>query len=161
MEKWKPLAGYEKLYEISDLGRMRGLGRSGLDRFGAKLNHKPRMLKPLINGRGYVQVALSHLGKQRMALVHRLVAKHFLPPSSLPIVNHIDHDKTNNAATNLEWTDQGGNLRHASANGRLVRKLQSASVIAIVRQLQSEDGFTDEEIAMTLGISVRAVRSVR
>lgn len=57
-------------------------------------------------------------GKRKIKYVHRLVAEAFLLGPSMSQVNHKDLDKTNNSASNLEWTDRKGNAQHALANGR-------------------------------------------
>ena len=95
MEIWKPIAEYEDLYEVSNYGRIRSLcGRYG----------ENKILKQCIGSKGYKLVTLCRKGKQKTVNVHRLVALAFVPnPDSLPCVNHIDEDKNNNNASNLEW----------------------------------------------------------
>lgn len=99
-EIWKAVAGYEGIYEISNLGTLRSLTR--------KTNHGKtiygRTLSTKTNNRGYIQVCLSSVGKQDYRLLHRLVAEAFVPnEKGLPQVNHKDEDKDNNRAENLEW----------------------------------------------------------
>ena len=98
IEQWKPVKGYEELYEVSNLGRVKSLN----------YNHtgKERILKPGKVGNGYLQVGLWKNGKEKRFLVHRLVAIAFLPnPEGLPEVNHRNEDKTNNVVSNIEWCD--------------------------------------------------------
>jgi hypothetical protein len=74
----------------------------------------PVLRRPGLNGGGYLQVQLSIDGRFRMHLVHRLVAEHFVDnpkPSAFKVVHHIDHNKQNNAAANLQWTTQSDNTR--------------------------------------------------
>lgn len=95
MKVWKPIPDYEDLYEISNDGEVRSLH----DRYGEKL-----ILKQCIGSKGYKLVTLCKDHTQKTVNVHRLVALAFIPnPGSLPCVNHIDEDKTNNKAENLEW----------------------------------------------------------
>lgn len=97
-EEWKPVVGYEGLYEVSSLGRVRS--RQGL-------------LRQSLANR-YPSVHLSRDGKQATHRVHRLVASAFIPnPDGRETVNHIDGDRTNNAALNLEWVTTSENVRHA------------------------------------------------
>lgn len=104
-ETWKPIEGYEGIYEVSDQGRVRNAKRGGRIMTASTVTH------------GYRAVSLYKEGKQRAALVHRLVAKAFIPnPESKPQVNHKDMDKSNNCISNLEWVTQNENLAHAFIN---------------------------------------------
>lgn len=111
-EIWKPVVGYEGLYEVSSFGAVRSLDRSA-DAGGSR----GRLLKPALKKHGYLCISLSAYGKRLDVRVHRLVAEAFLPSSDLPEVNHKDCIKTNNAVTNLEWVNRTGNARHAVENG--------------------------------------------
>ncbi len=92
METWKPIKGYEGLYEVSDQGRVKSL------------INKPKEMYLKKHNRGYRQVELTNGEERKTYLVHRLVAEAFLPnPQKYPQVNHIDEDKQNNAVSNLEW----------------------------------------------------------
>src|SRR5262245_17979400 len=106
-ERWLPVVGYEGLYEVSDVGRVRGLTRGGL-------------LKLRVSTRGYWVCGLTKLGQQTEFRVHRLVATAFIGPPSgeRREINHIDGDKLNNAVANLEWCTRAENCAH---NGRMGR----------------------------------------
>lgn len=118
-ENWKDIGGYEGLYRVSDLGRVAGI-KSG------------KTLKPREN-RGYLKVVLSKDGRMKNFFVHRLVAKAFVPNvANKPFVNHLDEDKTNNVASNLEWCTRRENNnwgtrteRAAKAEGRPVEQLDA------------------------------------
>lgn len=73
--------------------------------------------------RGYLCVTISLCdgkGGRKTLPVHRLVAKAFVPnPKGFSVVNHIDGNKKNNSASNLEWTTPAGNAKHAQKNGLL------------------------------------------
>ena len=102
MEKWKAVEGFEA-YEVSDLGRVRRrlLGNSSQAVAGKLL--KPRAVK-----RGYLQVTLYRNAKPHMVLIHREVAKAFLPnPQELPEVNH-KGTLSDCRATRLEWRSKEG-----------------------------------------------------
>jgi hypothetical protein len=103
-ERWKPILGYEGMYEVSDHGRVRSLKRG-----------KVHLMRCFVWGAGYVYCSLSN-GGRRIFTVHRLVAQafHGSPPPGRDEINHIDGDKTNNRAANLEWCSRLENMRHAS-----------------------------------------------
>ena len=111
-EKWRDIVGYEGLYQVSNLGRVRRLhnGRRHLS---------PTILKPrpISGNRGltkYLSVNPCKNAKSRNLQVHRLVAEAFIPnPDNKPVVNHIDGDPSNNRAENLEWCTQQENGLHS------------------------------------------------
>lgn len=100
MEIWKDIAGYEKLYQVSNRGRVKSLPRNGT---GAK----EKILTLHKDSKGVYNVSLSKNGERKIAYVHRLVAEAFLPnPFNLPQVWHIDGNSENNEVDNLIWCTQ-------------------------------------------------------
>lgn len=99
-EIWKNVDGFG-FYEVSNLGRVRSI--SHVDSMGRLKTGK--VLKSNPDSRGlYLLINLYQNGKSHVKLIHRLVAKAFIPnPCGYPEVNHIDEYKTNNCANNLEW----------------------------------------------------------
>ncbi|GAA3261282.1 HNH homing endonuclease [Lactococcus lactis subsp. lactis] len=102
-EIWRPIKSYgidyEGIYEVSDLGRVRSLSR--LDSNGRPI--KGVIMKPNLN-KPYPEVSLSKNAKSKTALIHRLVADAFVEGHFEGArVNHIDENKQNNRADNLEW----------------------------------------------------------
>ena len=110
MEIFKPILGYEHLYEISNYGNVKTLGN-----FPKLRNKVFGYLKPGLV-RGYQTVILTNKnGKRTSYLVHRLVAIAFLPnPKNYRCVNHIDENKSNNKLENLEWCSDQQNKEHSS-----------------------------------------------
>jgi hypothetical protein len=105
-EIWKDIAGYEGLYQVSNLGNVRNVNWRG--------SGVARSLRPKLTRDGYRVVRLCMSGKRKECFVHRLVAGAFLPnPGDLPIVNHKDENRENNAASNLEWCDHSYNMRYS------------------------------------------------
>lgn len=114
-EVWKDINGYEGLYKISSLGRVKSLNY--------KRTGKERILKLDIDGKGYIQVVLCKNGRGKMHRVHRLVAQAFIPnPDNLPCINHRDECKTNNIVDNLEFCSYKYNLTYGSRIKRVSEK---------------------------------------
>lgn len=105
MEQWRDIKGYEGLYEVSSLGRVRSLPKRG--------GHKnPHVLSPN-KCREYLFVTLCNNYKVKAKDIHRLVAEAFIPnPENKPQVNHIDGNKENNRVKNLEWVTVSENNLH-------------------------------------------------
>lgn len=104
-EIWKDVKGYEGLYIVSNFGNVKSLDRYMNNKHHTKTLKKGKLLKnSLIKKTGYLRVTLSNKGKYISKSVHRLVAEAFIPnPNNYPQINHIDEDKQNNRADNLEW----------------------------------------------------------
>lgn len=113
-EIWKDIKGYEGLYQISNLGRVKSLARKYKSRVC-----KETIKKFSIDVKGYCKVNLCKNGKITYPRIHRLVAEHFiLNPKKLPQVNHIDENKQNNRVDNLEWCDNKYNVNYGTHNLR-------------------------------------------
>lgn len=102
-ETWKPIKGYEGLYEVSTLGNVRSVDRYVMN--GNRcclLKGKPR--KPYFISTGYLMADLFKNGQGKKYLIHRLVAEAFTPnPKNLPCIDHINTIKTDNRVENLKW----------------------------------------------------------
>ena len=124
METWKNIKGYEGLYQVSDQGRVKSLERK--DSWGRTITE--RILKPAPASNGYLVVTLYAGGKPTVRKVHRLVCQAFHQnQDNKPQVNHINEDKTDNRACNLEWCTAKENCNHGSRNIRRA-KTQSKPV---------------------------------
>lgn len=97
---WKPIVGFEDLYDVSDEGEV--------------YSHiTGKILKHAVKKSGYHNVTLVKDNKLHYMRVHILVASAFIPnPENKPQVNHVDGDKSNNRADNLEWCTAKENTHH-------------------------------------------------
>ncbi|MFH5924572.1 NUMOD4 domain-containing protein [Roseomonas xinghualingensis] len=124
-ERWATVAGFEGRYEVSDFGRVRSVERlvRTMKRDGTwgERRIRSQILRVHHWGARYPGVSLLCAdGSRTRRMVHQLVAVAFVPnPGGHGIINHLDADRSNSAATNLEWCDQARNMRHAYEIGRL------------------------------------------
>ena len=122
-EKWEDIPGYEGLYKISDTGNV----------WSCKYK---KLLSKRIN-KGYVYVNLHQNRQQKTFPVHRLVALVYVPnPFDKKEVNHIDENKDNNNATNLEWVTSKENANHGTRNIRISAYVKSHPANASKRVAQ-------------------------
>lgn len=106
MEFWKEVEGTNGALFVSSLGRVRSFLRDG------------RILKPTPDKKGYLRLRVTLNRERKCYKVHRLVAEAFIDnPQNKPQVNHINGDKTDNRASNLEWVTNKENARHAIKSG--------------------------------------------
>lgn len=110
-EIFKSKKGYEGFYDVSNLGRIKSIGR--LIHQKADVYRNGRIMKPQKRGE-YLGIKFSKDGVRKMYLIHRLIAEVFIPnPDNLKEVNHLDGNKFNNAVSNLEWSTHKNNCIHA------------------------------------------------
>lgn len=122
-EEWKPVVGYEGLYEVSNLGRVRSLDRMSWNGKSYWLQ-KGKILNPGFDMYGYKYVNLYKNCNGKKYYIHRLVASAFIPNTdNLPVINHINEIKTDNRAENLEHCTQKHNMEHSGC----IKKMLNAS----------------------------------
>lgn len=124
MEKeiWKDIKGYEGIYQVSNLGRIKSLERNiKTKRYNKNgLTIKEKILKPVNNSWGYQVVVLFKNSNRNPQFIHRIVCNNFIEnPLNKPEVNHIDGNKKNNNVNNLEWCTSHENGIHAWKIGLL------------------------------------------
>lgn len=117
-ETWKPVLGYEDLYEVSDLGRVRSLDRSFVNARGENRTYSGKVLQSSVGNR-YHQVTLSMSGTRRSHHVHRLVLEAFRGPCTEDqVARHLNDDPSDNRLENLAWGSHSENGFDAVRNGR-------------------------------------------
>lgn len=132
MEVWKDIQGYEGLYQVSNMGRVRSLERK-VKRWDGYRTVPAGMPKIQKSNSGYFRVELWKDWKGKKYLIHRLVAQAFIPnPENLPQVNHLNEDKTDNRVENLEWCTAKYNSNYGTHN----EKLSKAASKAILQYTQ-------------------------
>ena len=130
---WKPVVGYEGLYEVSDSGQVRSISKH--DRLGRFKEGKVK--SSCNNGTGYLVVNLKVDGKQKMKTVHRLVAEAFIPNlEGKRCINHKDGNKQNNCVENLEWCTHSENNIHSFKNGLNAQRKGSSNPNAKLTDVQ-------------------------
>lgn len=166
METWKQVKGYEGLYEVSDMGRVKSMARSFTGKDGVTKPVHERILTPLQNKvterhpmkRHFVELWKEN--KRKRASVHRIVAEAFVPnPQGKPQVNHIDGDPLNNRPGNMEWCNNSENVKHAYEHNLRSRVKKP---IKGVNQITGEVLIFDNagEAARYLDVTPGAIRSV-
>lgn len=120
-EIWKPVFGYEGLYDVSNTGLIKRLKRSVKQRnmyVEITRVHPELILSPYVDKDGYLATNLRKNTKRKAMKVHRAVALAFIPnPDNKEQVNHINLIKDDNRVENLEWATQSENHIHAYENG--------------------------------------------
>lgn len=162
-EEWRPIAGFETLYEVSSIGRVRSLGRTVTYAWIGKtktITKPTKILSPETDKDGYRRVTLSKEdGKTKRFMVHRLMGIAFIPnPNNLPQINHIDFIRSNNVLSNLEWVTPKGNTRHSLKDGRYAKALTAKIVVEI--RARHAAGERMSSIGQELGLGHDTVRKI-
>ncbi len=133
VEIWKPVKGFEGIYEISNFGRLKSF----------KTDKNGFILQQTNKKNGYFSVVLKSRFLTKHTRIHRLVAEAFIDnPENKKEVNHIDLNKQNNHFKNLEWVTPKENIKHAMENGvNFCAKMIESNIAKSKRILQkSLDG---------------------
>ena len=149
MEEWRDIEGFEDHYQVSNLGNVRNIK--------SRLSKSEKVYKPQLLKTGYMAVNLWQDGTYNFRRVHRLVAQAFIPnPEGKPFINHIDGDKTNNRADNLEWVTKEENERHARETGlhdedMKRRRIPVIAINDVTGQIERFDSMLEASKALSIG----------
>lgn len=164
-EIWKDIVGYEGIYQISNLGNIKSIGRQ---RRGERICYiKEKILYPIIDKYGYKRITLNYTTKKAF-YIHRLVLKAFISnPENKPQVNHINGIKTDNRLENLEWSTVKENTNHAEKTGlrnskgesNPFSKLSHIEVVAIKNLLQGKT--KGVQIAKRFNVSSSTISDIK
>lgn len=155
-EIWRTYPEFDFI-QGSNFGRVRTLDRYVKTKNGMRFI-KGRILTQQRRKNGYMQVHFCVNGKQIIRLIHRIVAKTFLPnPNSLPQINHKDCDRANNNVNNLEWCDGSYNSKYREEHGKSSRQPMFAidSVTLEMSRFRSQ-----HEASQALGVCVGNINKV-
>ena len=113
MEEWRDIEGYEGLYQVSNLGRVKSLNRFIYKNNGTIQPLKGKICAMCPDNNNYIKVSLCKNGKYALKLVHRLVAIAFIPnPENKPEIDHINTDRKDNRVENLRWCTHKENVNN-------------------------------------------------
>ena len=170
---FRPVPGFEGLYEVSSLGRVRSVDRLVERRNRWKTPYKafyPGIeLKQKPDKYGYSTVCIFHNGQRKYVGVHRLVASAFIPnPKGLPQVNHKNCNKRDNSATNLEWATPLENVHHAiehhlqryAKGERMPQSRLTERKVKRIKKLLSKGTMTQAAIAREFQVSNNAINHI-
>lgn len=122
-EEWRPVVGWEGLYEVSSRGRVRSLDREMTSVRGNTFIRKGKLLTQSTSGKNVPVVGLSREAKSATTSVSRMVAEAFIPnPNGHPLVRHWDDNPRNNVVDNLVWGTYSENQYDRVRNGIYVNK---------------------------------------
>ncbi len=113
-EIWKPIVGYESLYEVSNMGRIKSLQRFNKLYRGGGYWREEKILMPILFKRGYVYINLHKDNISKTIKIHRIVAAAFIANTENKYsVNHKNGIKSDNRIENLEWATYSEQQKHA------------------------------------------------
>lgn len=159
-EVWKDIEGYEGLYQVSNMGRVKSVARYAPNNGGVFFKEE-KILKQVKNKKGYCTVSLSKRSKKQSVTVHRLVAKAFVSnPNSSLTVNHINEIKTDNRAENLEWMSISENVKYGNGIKRSsISRTNNPKRCKPVIQYSKDGNFIKEYMSIKIASDITNIES--
>ena len=152
IEIWKPVAGYEGLYKVSNLGKVKAIKWHR--------GNEEKEIKPYTTYKGYLRLRLCKNGKGKQFQIHRLVAEAFIPnPENKPYIDHINTDRTDNRVENLRWVTNKENCNNPISKQNYSKSNKDKTAVSILqfdknmKFIKKWESMTDAET--TLGIKSR------
>lgn len=146
-EIWRDIKGYEGLYQVSNLGRVKSLERVVIRNDGSRLPIKESLKIPQKGNGRYYTVMLYKDNTYIRHRIHRLVAEAFIPnPEEKPFVDHIDTDTHNNIVTNLRWVTVSENHLNPLTVAKRLKKLGDR----FARDVAAEYGLSMKQVSNRL-----------
>lgn len=139
VEVWKPVKGFEGLYEVSNLGRIMALPKI-VTRRGKSYNIKSKIMKPQQSGNGYLKICLHDNGRTSFLFVHRIVAQAFIPnPENKPCIDHINTIRDDNRVENLRWCTFKENRNNPITCKKTSDSLKGIDRVNVNKRMQLRD----------------------
>lgn len=161
-EEWRDIEGYEGVYQISNLGRVKSLDRMVGHNKGGKKLIRGKLKRAHIAKNGYPMLNLSNKNRQESVYLHRILGKTFLPnPRRLETINHKDGNKENFDLSNLEWASHSENISHAYRTGlrKPTRILDDCIVLSIITFAHKRHT-SQQSLANCFGVTRSCVQSI-
>ena len=152
IEIWKPVVGYEGLYEVSNLGKVKAIKWHR--------GEEEKEMRPYTTYKGYLRLRLTKNGKGKQFQIHRLVAEAFIPnPENKPYIDHINTDRTDNRVENLRWVTNKENCNNPISKQNYSKSNKGKTAVPILQFdknmnfIKKWESMTDAETS--LGIKSR------
>lgn len=168
MEEWRDIPGYEKYYQVSNKGRVRGLDRYSDSWKGQKIKGKTLAIHK--HHKGYVKAYLTKNGQAKGKFIHILVAMSFIGPiPKNKQVNHINGKKSDNRPENLEYCTASYNMLHSHRILKKTSNLQgekhwnaklTKKDVLDIRRLYDTGRFTQRELASLFSVKCPAITKI-
>lgn len=168
METWRPVPDFDGLYEVSNLGQVRSVGRDVSNNRGGLRWMPDLVLTPHINTKrgGYYSVTLSKDGRKKTVYIHLLVLLTFVGPRPSPEMEgcHGDGDTSNNTLDNLRWDTPVNNAADRAVHGTQTKGEASSKAVLDAVQVRNirlrAENETATDIAKSYGISRQQVMRI-